>query len=223
MTLEAKIALQIATLDRFANLFPCVTIVHNLKNKTILWMSDRGLNELNIDISDLVKLNSAEYHAKYFNPEDAKEYVPKLFGLLQRNNNEECVSYFQQVRINGQKHWTWHLSSSKVLMRDDENNPVLMITQSISIDSMKSLTLKAERTLQENNFLKQNAIAFSKLSKREIEVLSCLASGESAVTCGEKLFISPKTVETHRKNVRKKLGINSFAELSKYARAFDLI
>lgn len=108
-------------------------------------------------------------------------------------------------------------------MRDDNNNPVLMITQSIPIDSMQSLTVKAERTLQENNFLKENLVAFSKLTEREIEMLKCFANGESAVECGDKLFVSPKTVETHRKNIRKKLGTRSFQDLTKYARAFDLI
>ena len=210
-------------LKESADLLPGVVIVHNLEDKSILWMSTKGLRELNITIADLEKLSGAEYHAKYFNPDDAKDYVPKLWGLLQRNNNDECVSFFQQVRIKGQKVWTWHLSTSKVLLRDDKNTPILMITQSFAIEPIKSLTLKADRTLKENIFLKQNVVAFSRLSKREIEILTCLASGESAITCGEKLFISPKTVETHRKNIRQKLGIASFAELSNYARAFDLI
>lgn len=223
MTLGDKISAHLSILKPSADLLPGVVIVHNLEDKSILWMSAKGLKELNITIADLAKLSGPDYHAKYFNPDDAKDYVPKLWGLLQRNNNDECVSFFQQVKINGQKEWTWHLSTSKVFLRDDKSMPILMITQSIAIEPIKSWSLKAERTLKENIFLKRNMGAFSKLSKREIEVLTCLASGESAIICGEKLFISPKTVETHRKNIRKKLGIESFAELSNYARAFDLI
>jgi DNA-binding CsgD family transcriptional regulator len=50
-----------------------------------------------------------------------------------------------------------------------------------------------------------------------------LAKGESAIECGKSLFISPQTVETHRKNIRMKLDTKSFFELTQYARSFDLI
>lgn len=50
-----------------------------------------------------------------------------------------------------------------------------------------------------------------------------LAKGESAIECGKTMFISPQTVETHRKNIRVKLGTKSFFEITQYARSFDLI
>lgn len=223
MTLDDKIALHISKLSSLSGLLPGVVTVHHLVDHSLMWMCERGLNLLDISLDDLIKLSGKDYHEKFFNPEDADDYVPKLFGLLNRNNNEECVSFFQQVKIKRQTVWTWHLSSSRILMRDDDDKPILMITQAFPIESLESLALKAERTLQENTFLKENRVAFSKLSEREIEVLTCLANGESSMKCGEQLFISSKTVETHRKNIRKKLGIKSFAELSYYARAFDLI
>lgn len=59
--------------------------------------------------------------------------------------------------------------------------------------------------------------AYSLLSGREREVLQLLAEGKSTREIAEKLFVSVKTVETHRKQIMNKLDIRSIAELTKYA------
>ncbi|MBW2278894.1 MAG: response regulator transcription factor [Deltaproteobacteria bacterium] len=55
------------------------------------------------------------------------------------------------------------------------------------------------------------------LTKREREVVQLLAEGASTREIAGKLFISVKTVETHRANIMRKLGLRSVAELTKYA------
>lgn len=50
-------------------------------------------------------------------------------------------------------------------------------------------------------------------SSREIEVIKMIADGESSREIADRLFISPETVKTHRKNIFKKSGCNSAAEL----------
>ena len=55
------------------------------------------------------------------------------------------------------------------------------------------------------------------LSTREIEVLTQIADGHSTKEIAFALGISGKTVETHRTNLMTKLGVNSVAELTKYA------
>jgi DNA-binding NarL/FixJ family response regulator len=57
----------------------------------------------------------------------------------------------------------------------------------------------------------------NQLSVRERQVLQLLAEGHSAKISAERLKISAKTIEVHRKNIRQKLGIASIAELTKYA------
>jgi DNA-binding NarL/FixJ family response regulator len=55
------------------------------------------------------------------------------------------------------------------------------------------------------------------LSNREREVLQLLAEGQSTKQIGLKLFISAKTVETHRRQIMNKLDMYTVAELTKYA------
>ncbi len=51
------------------------------------------------------------------------------------------------------------------------------------------------------------------LSQREREVLQLIAEGKSSKEIGQRLHLSPGTVETHRKNLLKKLNVRNSAEL----------
>jgi two-component system, NarL family, response regulator LiaR len=59
--------------------------------------------------------------------------------------------------------------------------------------------------------------ASSVLSGREREILQLLAEGKTSKEIGLRLEISMATVETHRRNMMKKLGLHGIAELTKYA------
>ncbi len=58
---------------------------------------------------------------------------------------------------------------------------------------------------------------FSVLTGREREVLQLLAEGLATKEIADRLSLSAKTIETHRKAVMDKLEIHSIAELTKYA------
>ncbi len=55
------------------------------------------------------------------------------------------------------------------------------------------------------------------LTTREREVLSLIAEGFNNQQIADKLFISPRTVDTHRTNIMQKLDIHDSANLVKYA------
>jgi DNA-binding NarL/FixJ family response regulator len=57
----------------------------------------------------------------------------------------------------------------------------------------------------------------SPLSGREREVLQLLAEGKSTKDIAALLYVSVKTIESHRKQIMDKLNLHSIAELTKYA------
>lgn len=57
----------------------------------------------------------------------------------------------------------------------------------------------------------------SDLSERELEILKLYAEGKSTREISEKLFISVKTVGTHKQHIFEKLGLKSNADMVKYA------
>jgi two-component system response regulator NreC len=61
------------------------------------------------------------------------------------------------------------------------------------------------------------------LTAREVEVLRLIALGHTNVEIGEQLFLSTRTVETHRAHIQQKLNRTTRAELVRYALEHGLV
>jgi DNA-binding NarL/FixJ family response regulator len=64
---------------------------------------------------------------------------------------------------------------------------------------------------------------YEKLTERERDVLRLVAEGYSAPEIGEKLFISPKTVDTYKQRINEKLGVAHRTDYVKLALKLGLI
>jgi DNA-binding NarL/FixJ family response regulator len=67
------------------------------------------------------------------------------------------------------------------------------------------------------------SLANTLLTERELEVIALISLELSGKEISEKLFISTNTVETHRKNIMKKIGAKNTIGLVKYALKNNLI
>jgi len=68
-----------------------------------------------------------------------------------------------------------------------------------------------------------DALLFSKLTEREREILKLIAQGLSNKEIGNELFISHRTVDSHRTNLMKKLQVHNSAALIKLAVSNGLV
>jgi len=64
---------------------------------------------------------------------------------------------------------------------------------------------------------------FEKLTERERDVLRLTAQGYSAPEIGERLFISPKTVDTYKQRINEKLGLSHRADYVQFALRLGLL
>jgi DNA-binding CsgD family transcriptional regulator len=223
LKLEERIQTTIAAAQPTFDLLPGIVIIHNISTKRIEYICGMGERLLGISLEELKQWDSEDYHSRFFNMEEAREYVPRIFAMVQGNNDNESVSFFQQVRFYNNDDWQWHLSSSKIFLRDDAGSPLLLITISIPIDPRHHFTVKIQRLLDENNLLKKSRNTWNTLTKREKEILKLMALGKNCSEVAEILFISEKTAETHRRNIRMKINAHSNYDILRFAQAFDLI
>jgi DNA-binding NarL/FixJ family response regulator len=64
---------------------------------------------------------------------------------------------------------------------------------------------------------------FDKLTQRERDVLRLVAQGFSAAEIGERLFISPKTVDTYKQRINEKLGLAHRSDYVQFALKLGLL
>lgn len=99
------------------------------------------------------------------------------------------------------------------------------------IEAIKQVQLKGSYFPVNMNFNSKESITPSPegdkqsilLTGREIEILNYMSKGMSSKQIAEKITVSPRTVETHRVNIMKKLGTSNGAETVALALKLKLI
>jgi DNA-binding NarL/FixJ family response regulator len=88
------------------------------------------------------------------------------------------------------------------------------------INNKKYFSDKAILSLAEAQnevFMSDKEALKTMLTERELQILKLISQEMSGIQIAEKLFISPTTVESHRKNLFQKIGVNTSVGLVKYA------
>jgi two-component system nitrate/nitrite response regulator NarL len=91
----------------------------------------------------------------------------------------------------------------------DALKSVMAGEQVFNSDFLKALSEKGRISYDNNS-------ATFTLTKREQEILMLVAEGQTSQEIADSLFISPRTVETHRANIMQKLNVHNTAGLIKF-------
>lgn len=106
------------------------------------------------------------------------------------------------------------------LLKNADQEELLQAIETVSLG--KKYFNKETTELLLNNMSKGGETV-KKLSTRESEILTLIASGLTTKEIAEKLFVSTRTVETHRVNMMKKLNVKNSAELIRKASELDIL
>ena len=75
---------------------------------------------------------------------------------------------------------------------------------------------ESEILQNENRFIKDGFLKKFNITQRELEILILIKKGYTNPEMADQLFLSIYTIETHRKNIMHKLGVNNLAGLLKF-------
>lgn len=153
-------------------------------------------------------------------------------SVLQKAKKHQPVkSYDIQVNTNGKPQW---LNVSVLIVDEEKSTMPYTVHIARPADMQKRFELLMrdfvvrETNLPINNLneimsVKQTPTNNVELSKRELEILRCLASGTTTSKIAEELFISRTTVNNHIQNIMKKLDAHSRLEAVRRAEQARLI
>ncbi|MCP4123710.1 MAG: hypothetical protein GY751_18325 [Bacteroidetes bacterium] len=119
---------------------------------------------------------------------------------------------FRVRRHDGELRWLYNFD--KVLNFNKAGAPQYLLAVSSDIEKVIDLIDFNREHLQDR---KDKLLLYNTLSNREREILHFIANELTSNEIGKKLFIESSTVDTHRKNILKKLQVKSSLGLVKYA------
>lgn len=187
------------------------------------YMNNWGCEHLGSSAEEVNQLGEA-YYEHYFVKEESYAIFQGMNDYLVLGDFDRQYNFFQRVRLYGDTDYTWFYTVLKVVQvkysTDLENKIILLSSPVIGLDN---LIARVNKTLDQDQYIRNNYRRFAELTGREKEIITLLANGKSTSEIADQLFISGHTVSTHRKNIIRKIECNSFAELLRFAMAFDLV
>lgn len=128
--------------------------------------------------------------------------------LLSMHTNE---SYVLEALSNG---------AAGYILKDSPSEELVQAVHDVAAGKRYLSASLSERAI--DLYVQQSCVSaltdpYELLTNREREVLQLSAEGLNNPEIGERLFLSARTVETHRNNLMRKLGLENQTELIKYA------
>lgn len=176
-----------------------------------------------------LKEKGMPYFWSRLHPDDLEIWVKAIDFLMQftieniDKSKRDRVNYTWNYRFkNAEDVYVNIVQTTTPLVFDAQGKPIVgfanyqVLNHDIKIDfsvSVKLLnTYNKYETIYFNNFSKKKLFA-NVLTPRERDIIRLLAINYSSKEISEELNISPHTVDTHRRNILKKLNISSTGEL----------
>lgn len=180
---------------------------------------------------DLMLKGGMDFFWSLFHPDDIQPWIKSLqqlmaFTMAELNEDQrKRMSYTWNYRIkNGDDKYVNIIQNTTPLQFDNQNKPVIGLAHytvlhgAIQMDicaSAKFLNEKNEyETLYYQNISNSNIL--DAISNRERDVVRLLLLKKTSDEIAETLSISKHTVDTHRRNILKKLNLSSTFELINY-------
>jgi len=188
------------------------------------WLFPHQVKVYDVISSDKKKEDNNMLHQHFIKPlsdAEEQELARQIAGFLLKQDEGTVYSYFWGSSKTAEVEEKWYFSSAKLKINEKETvHNIVIFTYDLELlaDGKEQLYL----VLKNLDFLKKNCFKASLLTKREIEIMVLLVDGKTSIEIGNELYISNHTVNTHRKNINKKLKTKNISELIKYTTTFDL-
>lgn len=146
-----------------------------------------------------------------------KQHFPYIKILaLTMNNDMDAIQEMLQVGASGYVLKNTGKAELEIAI-DKVANGEFYLSQSVGQQLAQDLFISKSKAKVDSDGPK------TLLTEREMEILRMIALEHTNFEIAEQLFISPKTVETHRKNLMKKIGVKNSLGIYKYATKHHLI
>lgn len=163
----------------------------------------------------------ARFFLKHVHPYHIKVTARKVVDAICKEP-DRVVGFVEYMHLHAREdEYKPVLTFGKINKNDPETTLMLSLVPQMFYNN--KLPRHIEQIVEMDEFKFRHLKQFQQLTAREKQILKLLAQGLNNPKIADRLFISRQTVETHRKHINRKLGINHYRDVMNYALAFDLI
>ena len=218
---------KIIELDEFlpySSTFFCIT---NTQNLSFEYISKNFKSCLGLD-PEVMKTEGMRYFWSRIHPEDLENWLSALNLLMEftlssiSEEDRHKANYTWNFRFkNAEDVYVNIIQNTTPLAFDSMNKPIIGLAHYTVLHPELKMPITASAKLlnsqNEYETIYYNNVSQKLLSEgitnRERDIIRLLVLNQSSKEISEKLNISPHTVDTHRRNILKKLDISSTGEL----------
>lgn len=200
-------AIKAELLSEYVEQLPVGLFLNDANSQQTVWMNQTAADIMGFGKDRRNHINY-ELGRQYCHPDDLEMLGVAMNKLL---TSDEAVEFMIQVQHENGK-WKWMQVFIKVFKRNADGTPYLISGALNDMTHPSTQEPRLKDVLSENQKLRQQ-LFICKLSKREKEVMQHIVKGLTDNKIADALFVAVHTVRTHRKNIYRKLEVNSVAAL----------
>ncbi|WP_431157553.1 LuxR C-terminal-related transcriptional regulator [Winogradskyella poriferorum] len=218
---------KIIELDKFlpySSTFFCVT---NTQSLSFEYVSKNYFTCTGLSGNELMEKGMRFFWSR-IHPDDLESWLQALNELMVftmgtiEETDRQNANYTWNYRFkNGKDNYVNIIQNTTPLAFDTNGKPIIGLAHYTVLDSNMKMDVTASAKLlnDKNEYETIYFNTFSQkllsggISNRERDIIRLLIQGKSSKEISERLNISPHTVDTHRRNILKKLNISSTGEL----------
>lgn len=217
MQLESRL-LNGEDFDNIADQIPYTVHLNDPETLEVICANKMHANVTGFHLDEIREMG-LEYLENYVHPHTMSSACEMITSLYAEVDHRQTFSFVQYVKL----HQDIDFSPLITFTKSTKLRSGLVVCLSPQPGDFRSISQKMEQIVEMDQFKLKHFKRFQQLTDREVEVLKLLANGCNNPEMAERLYIARSTVETHRKNLKRKLELQSFRDLMKYAFAFDLV
>ena len=197
--------------EKVLNRIPAILYVMDLKANTIQWASPGFGNVLNYSYNDVSELGKNILN-EVTHPDDIGIFESSMNFYDESDGPIHGICRIKDT--NGSYKWVY--GNSVVFQRDENANAIQSMGLVIDVNKKMFTENQLQELVKENHRLK-NMVKLKCLTKREKEIIKLFAKGQTCSKIAEMLSLSVHTVDTHRRNLIRKLRLHNTKELAAFA------
>lgn len=188
--------------------------------KGVTWCNQTNEDTLGYSLKEIKEMGGINYLYEVVHPDDYNVPDKSIDHFI--NQPDKQYGGVFRCRNKNTGLYKWFIGWGKVIEPETAGGNLRVLNVDVDLSPQMNTDKQLRAVLAENLKL-QHRLLLESLSKREIEVLKRICSGSSSKEIAETLFISKHTVETHRKNLLKKLKLKNLASLVLFCKETGLI